>query len=326
MSDHFAGWLEAAGAEVPRGPDGSVPFGIEISPLFALDAAELEGEAPRRDRGRRPPPPGHVARHPLRRGSATPAPVPYRGAVPRPTYSVVIPAYNAERTLGLVLDAVAAQETAPLETIVVDDGSTDRTAEVARARGARVVTPDHKGYAGGARNFGWDQASGDVVVFIDSDVVPNPGWGEGVTRAAEEFPGAIVGCARTFVADAPWQRVAHLQNETPWIVRGEPREARFVSSYCMVVPRSLELRFDESYGGEDHLFCVDAMAQGVRLIFDPRYSAAHHHGRGTFAALRRQHERLAYGRARIGPVQREGAHKRVLRACRCTTSRSSGCR
>lgn len=42
MTDLFAGWLEAAGAEVLRGPDGHVPFGIEISPLFALDAAELK--------------------------------------------------------------------------------------------------------------------------------------------------------------------------------------------------------------------------------------------------------------------------------------------
>ncbi|MDR3634815.1 MAG: UTP--glucose-1-phosphate uridylyltransferase [Isosphaeraceae bacterium] len=41
MSDLFAGWLERAGASVARRPDGSVPFGIEISPLFALDAAEL---------------------------------------------------------------------------------------------------------------------------------------------------------------------------------------------------------------------------------------------------------------------------------------------
>jgi UDP-N-acetylglucosamine/UDP-N-acetylgalactosamine diphosphorylase len=42
MSDLFAGWLEHAGAAVPRRDNGSVPFGIEISPLFALDAAELK--------------------------------------------------------------------------------------------------------------------------------------------------------------------------------------------------------------------------------------------------------------------------------------------
>jgi UDP-N-acetylglucosamine/UDP-N-acetylgalactosamine diphosphorylase len=44
MSDNFADWLESAGAKVLRRPDGSVPFGIEISPLFALDPGELKGK------------------------------------------------------------------------------------------------------------------------------------------------------------------------------------------------------------------------------------------------------------------------------------------
>ena len=46
MSDLFAGWLEAAGARVVRRSDGTVPFGIEISPLFALDGAELRSKLP----------------------------------------------------------------------------------------------------------------------------------------------------------------------------------------------------------------------------------------------------------------------------------------
>ncbi len=46
MSDLFAGWLEGAGASVARRGDGTVPFGIEISPLFALDAAELKSKLP----------------------------------------------------------------------------------------------------------------------------------------------------------------------------------------------------------------------------------------------------------------------------------------
>jgi UDP-N-acetylglucosamine/UDP-N-acetylgalactosamine diphosphorylase len=46
MSDLYADWLEAAGAQVPRRPDGSVPFGVEISPLFALDASELKTKLP----------------------------------------------------------------------------------------------------------------------------------------------------------------------------------------------------------------------------------------------------------------------------------------
>ena len=214
----------------------------------------------------------------------------------------MIPARNAERTLARVLDALAAQEPGPAEVIVVDDGSTDATAAVARERGARVVSLEGQRFAGGARNAGWDEASGDIVVFLDADVVPSQGWGAGIVRVAAEFPGAIVGVARTFTADTAWGWVAHLQVETPFLSRGAPRETSFVSSFCMVVPRDAPLRWDESYGGEDAFFCADAQAAGLRLVFDPRIVAAHEHGRESYGELRRQQRRLAYGMARAARV------------------------
>jgi glycosyltransferase involved in cell wall biosynthesis len=226
--------------------------------------------------------------------------------------SVVIPAYNAERTLERVLDSLSAQSPQPDEVIVVDDGSTDETAALARSRGTRVVPTEGHRYAGGARNAGWRAARRSVVVFLDADVVPAPGWGLGLRRALREFPGAIVGCARTFTSRTNWGWVAHLQVETPYLRGGEPRDVPFVSSFCMAVPRGAPVRWDESYGGEDALFCADAAAAGIRLVFDPRFHAFHDHERETFRDLRRQQQRLAYGLARCGPVQREGVHKRVL--------------
>ena len=240
------------------------------------------------------------------------------------TVTVVIPAYNAERTLGKVLDALSAQTQPVDEVIVVDDGSTDGTAEIAVRHGAVAVHTDGSGFAGAARNRGWEAASGDVVVFLDSDAIPGDGWGAGLRRALAEFPGAIVGCARTFRGKTPWGWVAHLQSETPYLPRGGPRTVAFVSSYCMAVPRAAPLRWDPS-GGEDGIFCADAIGAGMELVFDPRYQAFHDHDRSTFAALRGQQRRLAYGLARIGPVQREGLHKRVLSRLPVTTLRSSAC-
>ena len=218
-------------------------------------------------------------------------------------YSVVIPARDAAGTLPRVLDALAVQEPPPREVIVVDDGSSDGTAQLAAERGARVVAPGGRSFAGGARNAGWEQSRGDLVVFLDADVVPNPGWGEGVARAAREFPGALVGCARTFHADTPWGWVAHLQVETPYLPRGAPRETAFLSSFCLLVPRELTIRWDESYGAEDALFCAAAREAGLRLVFDPRFTAAHEHERRTFADLRRQQRRLAYGLARARSLE-----------------------
>jgi glycosyltransferase involved in cell wall biosynthesis len=232
--------------------------------------------------------------------------------VTRSTVSVVIPAFNAEKTLGAVLEALTSQAPAPDEVIVVDDCSTDGTAGVAESFGARVVRTERSRFAGGARNRGLEVANGEVVVFLDADAVPAPGWCAGLGRAIEEFPGAIVGCARTFSAETPWGWVAHLQVETPYLPRGSPRRVPFVSSFCMAVPHDVSIRWDESYGGEDAVFCADAHSAEVPLIFDPRFSAVHAHERRTFADLRSQQQRLAYGLARAGTVQREGFHKRLF--------------
>jgi cellulose synthase/poly-beta-1,6-N-acetylglucosamine synthase-like glycosyltransferase len=119
----------------------------------------------------------------------------------------------------------------------------------------------------------------------------------------QEFPGALVGCARTFEAETPWGWVCHLQVETPYLPRGRPRETTFLSAFCMLVPQDAPLRWDESYGGEDALFCAEALDAGLRLVFDPRFSAAHEHERRTFGDLRRQQRRLAYGMARARSLE-----------------------
>jgi cellulose synthase/poly-beta-1,6-N-acetylglucosamine synthase-like glycosyltransferase len=228
-------------------------------------------------------------------------------------YSVVIPARDAARTLARVLESLAAQEPSPAEVIVVDDGSEDGTGEIALGHGARVLSTGGGRFAGGARNAGWDKARGETVVFLDSDVVPAPGWGAGVARAVEEFPGALVGCARTFEADTPWGWVCHLQVETPYLPRGGPRETDFLSAFCLLVPREAPLRWDESYGGEDALFCADALAAGLKLVFDPRFVAAHEHERRTYGDLRRQQRRLAYGLARARSLETDRMRRTLRR-------------
>jgi len=229
-----------------------------------------------------------------------------------PSLSVVIPAYNAERTLPSVLAALRAQNPPIDEVIVVDNGSTDATAAIARRLGARLLQVEPPGQVGRARNRGWEAAAGAVVVFLDADAVVDPGWSAGLRRALAEFPGAIIGCARTLVGRNAWSWVAQLQVGTPWLPQGRPRPVRALPSFCVAVPRCVPLRWDETFGGEDGLFAADALQAGLQLVFDPRFHAVHDEYRETLADLRRWHRRFAYGMARCGPVQREGLHKRVL--------------
>ena len=89
--------------------------------------------------------------------------------------SFIVPAHNEEQLLGRTLEALhaAAQDVdVAYELIVVDDASNDRTAEIAGAAGARVITVHHQQIAR-ARNAGAAAAAGALLVFVDADTIIN---------------------------------------------------------------------------------------------------------------------------------------------------------
>lgn len=118
--------------------------------------------------------------------------------------SFVIPAYNEEALLPATLsalDAAARELGIPFEVIVVDDGSSDRTGEIARRHGARVVDVHHRQIAA-TRNAGAREASGDVLVFVDADTQVNAAVLRGVVDAVAQ--GAVGGgCAFRFDGRLP---------------------------------------------------------------------------------------------------------------------------
>lgn len=84
--------------------------------------------------------------------------------------SVVVPAFNEEATLGCALETIAAQKPArPAEVIVVDDGSTDATADIAARLGAKVIVHDRNRGLSAARNSGIEAARNPWIAFLDSD-------------------------------------------------------------------------------------------------------------------------------------------------------------
>ncbi len=87
--------------------------------------------------------------------------------------TVIIPAHNAEHFIAQALQSVAAQTARPAEVIVVDDGSIDRTAAIARVAGAAVLHQAHLGPSA-ARNAGILQASQPWIAFLDADDLWEP--------------------------------------------------------------------------------------------------------------------------------------------------------
>ncbi|MFL5886158.1 MAG: glycosyltransferase family 2 protein, partial [Thermoleophilaceae bacterium] len=85
----------------------------------------------------------------------------------RPLVSVLVPVYQGERYLAEALDSVFAQDYEPLEVIVLDDGSTDGSADIARSYGGvRYLHQENSGIAA-ARNAAIGAARGEIVAFLD---------------------------------------------------------------------------------------------------------------------------------------------------------------
>ena len=92
----------------------------------------------------------------------------------KPLISVIIPVYNGEKFLPGCLDALVSPSYRKYELIVVDDCSTDASAKICREKGAVVLKMSRQSGPGGARNLGAQKARGEVLLFVDADVIVKP--------------------------------------------------------------------------------------------------------------------------------------------------------
>nr|WP_269778702.1 glycosyltransferase family A protein [Microlunatus antarcticus] len=122
----------------------------------------------------------------------------------RPRFSVVVPAHNEADLLAATLEALAAQDVeASYEVLVVDNASTDATAAVARAHGARVVPEPRRGVCQ-ARQTGVDAARGEIIASTDADTVPPPDWLRRLDARLSADPAVVAVAGPCRYADPPW--------------------------------------------------------------------------------------------------------------------------
>ncbi len=119
-------------------------------------------------------------------------------------FSVVVPAHDEAADLGAALDALLAQDLeAAYEVLVVDNASTDATAEVARDRGVRVVPEPRLGVCQ-ARQSGVDAARGEVVASTDADSVVPTDWLSRIDATLRADPRLVAVAGPCRYTDPPW--------------------------------------------------------------------------------------------------------------------------
>jgi glycosyltransferase involved in cell wall biosynthesis len=124
----------------------------------------------------------------------------------RPLVTVVIPAFNAEAFISEAIESVLAQDYGRVEVIVVDDGSTDRTAAVASRYAVKILTQENRGQAA-ARNAGVAATGGTFVSFLDADDLWMPSKLSievAHLLAHPELDYVLVRMQRSLLPGAPW--------------------------------------------------------------------------------------------------------------------------
>jgi glycosyltransferase involved in cell wall biosynthesis len=243
------------------------------------------------DRSREPKPALELAR-------AAFAAAPFGTKDDWPRVSVIVCARNGARVIGDCISALRGLDYPDYETIVVDDGSSDRTAEIASVRGARVITTSGVGLSA-ARNIGIDASDGVIVAFCDDDCRPERDWLRYLVRTFSS--GAHVGVGGPNLpppAGVVGDSVAQAPGG-PTHVLLSPTLAEHIPGCNMAFRRSaLDAVgcFDPQFhtAGDDVDICWRLLDAGGTLGFSPA-AMVWHEPRSTVRGYARQ--QLGYGRA-----------------------------
>jgi glycosyltransferase involved in cell wall biosynthesis len=216
--------------------------------------------------------------------------------------SFIIPALNEEQYIGSVLDSIIHNAVLfQYEIIVVDNGSSDRTAEIAGDRGALVILEPGKTISA-LRNIGCSKAKYEIIVFIDGDVILDEAWGANASMSIDTVsrdPMLVTGSFCGLRKNANWiERCWYRPVLSKQIVN-------YINSGHLIVNRTLFERIggfrEELETGEDYDFCQKARSVGANIVNNDKLAVLHEgyprtlfhffrrerwHGKGDYSSLR----------------------------------------
>jgi hypothetical protein len=194
--------------------------------------------------------------------------------------SVVIPAFRSHDTLPLVLDALAPQIVSGDEVLVVessDDGQVAATPD--RRAWVKYLVQSQRTPQGRARNLGAASSTGDVIVFLDADAVPEPGWLDELKRHAAAGKPMVAGAILNAYPRHPVAVAAHLLDFNEWLPR-RSGPLRHAASCNLLVERQAFLAAggfpEDVWTAEDTLLSFD-FARHNRLAWAPGARVVHLH-------------------------------------------------
>lgn len=208
-----------------------------------------------------------------------------------PSLSIVIPMRDSAATIERCLAAACAVDYPRREVVVVDDGSRDRSADIARRFPVRLEVLPEPGGAGRARNRGAELATGEWLFFTDSDCVVPPDILQRAARAIrEEGRDCVIGGTYTPLAHdhglfSSFQSVFVNYSETKY------RAPDYIATHAMLIPAALfrrTERFREQFLPilEDVEFSHRLRRNGVRLVMHPELAVGHIFRFGLWRSLR----------------------------------------
>jgi len=185
--------------------------------------------------------------------------------------SVVVPAFNAEKYLGDCLASVLKQTRKPHEVIVVNDGSTDKTALIAKKYDCMVLNCEENRGIGFARYFGAKSANGDYVAFLSADDAYSPDFITSMlpyaSRRCITFCDYLRCNSRLMPIKPVYAPSFHSDEEFRALtVEYALRQNMFVNFSTLLIPKWVfrKVQFDESLRfGEDLIFLLETLVENI---------------------------------------------------------------
>jgi GT2 family glycosyltransferase len=220
------------------------------------------------------------------------AEAPVRRDLEWPRTSVIVCSYNGAATIEACLAGVTTLAYPSYEVIVVDDGSTDETAAIAKRFPVRVIETENRGLSA-ARNTGLAAATGDVVAYIDDDCVPDPDWLTYLALSFMSTPHGAVGGPNVPPHDGAVAECVARAPGGPTHVLVSDREAEHIPGCNMAFRKAVLDQlggFDPRFriAGDDVDICWRLQDAGWTIGFSPAAMVWHRRRSSVRAYLQQQ--------------------------------------